>query len=225
MLEEGSLPIRQAFDDEAALEEERRLLYVGITRARVHLALSWAERRDARGGATGRGGGLRRPSRFLAGLGRGSVDRGSTVGPPAGSGSADPHGRLRSRDREEDSPVMTALRDWRRRRAADDGVPAYVVAHDATLRAIAEARPDDAHGSQPREGHGPDEARALRGRDPGGDRLGDVKRPRTSPGASVVQARKRQGTIVLSVGPLSATLSTSAVLSLNFGPYMFFRPL
>ena len=51
MLEEGSLPIRQALDDEAALEEERRLLYVGITRARVHLALSWADRRDARGGA------------------------------------------------------------------------------------------------------------------------------------------------------------------------------
>jgi len=44
MLEEGSLPIRQALDDDAALAEERRLLYVGITRARVHLALSWAER-------------------------------------------------------------------------------------------------------------------------------------------------------------------------------------
>ncbi len=37
-LEEGSLPIRQALDDEAALAEERRLLYVGMTRARVHLA-------------------------------------------------------------------------------------------------------------------------------------------------------------------------------------------
>ena len=61
MLEEGSLPIRQAFDDEAALDEERRLLYVGITRARVQLALSWAERRDARGGGAGRSG-ARRPS-------------------------------------------------------------------------------------------------------------------------------------------------------------------
>ena len=36
---------------------------------------------------------------------------------------------------------MTALRDWRRRRAADDGVPAFVVAHDTTLRAIADASP------------------------------------------------------------------------------------
>ena len=49
MLEEGSLPIRQALDDDDALAEERRLLYVGITRARVHLALSWAERRETRG--------------------------------------------------------------------------------------------------------------------------------------------------------------------------------
>ncbi|MCI0582454.1 MAG: ATP-dependent helicase, partial [Chloroflexi bacterium] len=57
-LEEGTLPIRQAETVEA-IAEERRLLYVGLTRARRHLALSWAERRD-----TGR----RRPSRFLAAL-------------------------------------------------------------------------------------------------------------------------------------------------------------
>jgi DNA helicase-2/ATP-dependent DNA helicase PcrA len=54
-LEEGSLPIRQAVDDEEALAEERRLLYVGITRARVHLALSWAERRESRGRRAGAG--------------------------------------------------------------------------------------------------------------------------------------------------------------------------
>ena len=59
-LEEGTMPIRQALDDEAALEEERRLLYVGITRARLHLVLSWAERRDTRGRES-----KRRPSRFL----------------------------------------------------------------------------------------------------------------------------------------------------------------
>ena len=63
MLEEGFLPIRQSFDDDAALEEERRLLYVGITRARVHLALSWAEQRETRGRES-----RRRPSRFLHGL-------------------------------------------------------------------------------------------------------------------------------------------------------------
>ena len=36
---------------------------------------------------------------------------------------------------------MAALREWRWRRSQDDDVPAFVVAHDATLRAIAEARP------------------------------------------------------------------------------------
>jgi len=51
-LEEGELPIRQAKTDEA-VAEERRLVYVGMTRARRHLGLSWAGR----------------PSRFLAELG------------------------------------------------------------------------------------------------------------------------------------------------------------
>ncbi|TMK91780.1 MAG: ATP-dependent DNA helicase UvrD2 [Actinobacteria bacterium] len=51
-LEAGELPIRQA-KSEAAVSEERRLLYVGMTRARRHLALTWAGR----------------PSRFLAELG------------------------------------------------------------------------------------------------------------------------------------------------------------
>jgi DNA helicase-2/ATP-dependent DNA helicase PcrA len=51
-LEERELPSRQAKTD-AALAEERRLLYVGMTRARRHLFLSWSGR----------------PSRFLRELG------------------------------------------------------------------------------------------------------------------------------------------------------------
>ena len=62
-LEEGTLPIRQATEP-AELAEERRLLYVGITRARRHLWLSWAVKRT---GATGREG-RRSRSRFLDGL-------------------------------------------------------------------------------------------------------------------------------------------------------------
>jgi DNA helicase-2/ATP-dependent DNA helicase PcrA len=127
MLEDGSLPIRQAFDDEEALEEERRLLYVGITRARVHLALSWAERRGA----------ARRPSRFIAGLGdrsgsavsRAPVARDPRPTGPRGAGAL------------PDTPEIAALRAWRTARAKADEVPAYVVAHDATLLAICEARP------------------------------------------------------------------------------------
>jgi DNA helicase-2/ATP-dependent DNA helicase PcrA len=61
-LAEGTLPIQYAEGDQAALEEERRLLYVGVTRARRWLALSWALSRSAGGWRS------RRRSRFLYGL-------------------------------------------------------------------------------------------------------------------------------------------------------------
>ena len=41
-LVEGTMPIQYADGDDATIEEERRLLYVGVTRAREHLWLSWA---------------------------------------------------------------------------------------------------------------------------------------------------------------------------------------
>ncbi|MET4783712.1 ATP-dependent helicase [Glaciihabitans sp. UYNi722] len=59
-LNEGLMPITYA-KTEAAIDEERRLLYVGITRARHRLHLSWAKGGSARGGE-------RRASRFLAEL-------------------------------------------------------------------------------------------------------------------------------------------------------------
>ena len=40
-----------------------------------------------------------------------------------------------------DGPVFGALRAWRTQRARTDGMPPYVIAHDATLRAIADANP------------------------------------------------------------------------------------
>ncbi len=82
MLEEGSLPIRQALDDPAALGEERRLLYVGITRARRHLALSWAASRvNSKGRTT-----PAKASRFVAQLRAGGAPahvRPATVKPAA----------------------------------------------------------------------------------------------------------------------------------------------
>lgn len=44
-LEDGLFPLSHSLNDPAALEEERRLFYVGITRAGERLSLSWAARR------------------------------------------------------------------------------------------------------------------------------------------------------------------------------------
>jgi DNA helicase-2/ATP-dependent DNA helicase PcrA len=60
-LSEGLVPISYATTFEQ-VDEERRLLYVGITRARRRLRLSWSEAGNGRAGA-------RQPSRFLAELG------------------------------------------------------------------------------------------------------------------------------------------------------------
>ncbi|WP_405934420.1 ATP-dependent DNA helicase UvrD2 [Streptomyces longwoodensis] len=74
---EGMMPITYARTDEQ-IEEERRLLYVGVTRARERLHVSWASSR-APGGRPNR-----RPSRFLDGLRPGS---GAAAGrSPAGAG-------------------------------------------------------------------------------------------------------------------------------------------
>jgi DNA helicase-2/ATP-dependent DNA helicase PcrA len=138
MLEEGSLPIRQSFDDDAALDEERRLLYVGITRARRHLALSWAEQRENRGRES-----HRRPSRFLIGLeprARVAVAR-PAVGERRVRDLGDAFAAPATPPRDGESPLFAALRSWRSKRARADDVPAYVVAHDTTLAAIAAARP------------------------------------------------------------------------------------
>ena len=143
MLEEGSLPIRQALDDDEALAEERRLLYVGITRARVHLALSWAQRRETRGREA-----RRQPSRFLLDL-RGTARRSAT------SAARRCRACGRPRPGDDGDPVFAALREWRTGVARDEGMPPYVIAHDATLAAIAEARPASLSALRRVKGMGP----------------------------------------------------------------------
>ena len=116
---DGELPFRSG-RAKADPEEERRLLYVGITRARRYLFLTWP--------AAGRA----QPSPFLDEL---------ELAPP-----------VSSRPRVAPGPAVTVgrggmlfdrLKEWRRKRANADGVPAYVVFHDRTLAEIAERRCKD----------------------------------------------------------------------------------
>jgi DNA helicase-2/ATP-dependent DNA helicase PcrA len=59
-MEEGILPHFKSFDDAEQMEEERRLCYVGITRAKRRVYLVRAFRRNLRGSST-----VGKPSRFL----------------------------------------------------------------------------------------------------------------------------------------------------------------
>jgi DNA helicase-2/ATP-dependent DNA helicase PcrA len=149
-LVDGTLPIQHAEGDDAKIEEERRLLYVGVTRARRHLALSWALARAA-GGRRGR-----RRSRFLYGL---IPDSHPTARVAAGRGGTKPKCRVcgspligvdalklrRCSDcpSDVDLELLDRLKTWRSTTAKAQQVPTYVVFTDATLTAIAEHRPSD----------------------------------------------------------------------------------
>jgi DNA helicase-2/ATP-dependent DNA helicase PcrA len=133
-LEEGTLPISHAGDDVEALAEERRLLYVGITRSRRHLALTWAQQRVSSSGSLQRG----TMSRFLGALGVASP------APVARQGTdrqrAEP-GAARAGLGADDAMLFDALRAWRLERARKDKVSPFIVAYDTVLAQIAERRP------------------------------------------------------------------------------------
>lgn len=152
-LSEGLMPISFA-DTQEAIDEERRLLYVGVTRARIHLSMSWSTSRSPGGRAT------RKPSRFLDALRPATAGQTSFRQPRAKSGrkASAPAvcrvckrplvtGSERKIGRCNDCPVsyeeetFDALRAWRLGEAREKDVPAFVVFTDATLVAIAEARP------------------------------------------------------------------------------------
>jgi DNA helicase-2/ATP-dependent DNA helicase PcrA len=105
-VEEGELPIRRGDAD-----EERRLFYVGLTRAKRHLVVTWAGK----------------ASRFLRELGYAESKVSDT-------------GRV-SDTAVPDTAAFAALRAWRSERAKADEVPAYVVFHNSTLVEIAERGP------------------------------------------------------------------------------------
>jgi len=145
---EGTLPIVYA-ETPVAVEEERRLLYVGMTRARRRLTVSWSRARNPGGRGT------RKPSRFLDGL-RPHVA--SDVQQPAKSGKKSTCrvckgalttvaerkiGRHDGCPSSYDEALFERLRDWRRKTADEASVPAFVVFTDLTLQAIAEVKPTD----------------------------------------------------------------------------------
>jgi DNA helicase-2/ATP-dependent DNA helicase PcrA len=164
---DGFLPIVMAEGD-VAIEEERRLFYVGLTRARRDLQLSWSGARTPGARAT------RRPSRFLdpaaAILGEGARSAPRRSGASGGSSASMPPrrprlpsvcrgcgieltsaaarkvGRCESCPPTYDETTFEALRLWRGEVAKALKVPAYVVFTDATLTALAESAPSDLPG-------------------------------------------------------------------------------
>lgn len=148
-LVDGTLPITYARTPEQ-VAEERRLLYVGVTRAREHLALSWALSRSSGGR------GQRRPSRFLDAI---RPQTRTERARPSGGGKGPRPARCVSCGRAlataverklrhcsscevtVDLELFEQLRTWRRAVAEEASVPAFVVFTDATLTAVAQDRP------------------------------------------------------------------------------------
>jgi DNA helicase-2/ATP-dependent DNA helicase PcrA len=183
-LADGTLPISHALAHGAeseAVEEERRLLYVGITRARTHLALSWALARSP-GGRQGR-----KPSRFLNGIApqaraepgpsksrrnRGTPTRCRICNNNLTTPAAVMLRRCETCAADIDEDLLLRLKAWRLDVAKEQKVPAYVVFTDNTLIAIAELRPDDEAaliaipgiGARKLEQYGPDVLELVRAR-------------------------------------------------------------
>lgn len=153
------MPMSHA-DTPAQIEEERRLFYVGITRARVFLQLSWADSRLP-------GGRARKPSRFLASIaghsGTATTKAKESVASVKRRARKPAHCRIcgkalvtakeRSLVRCRTCPsnvnedLLADLREWRTEKVSEliaergSAIPAYVVATDATLEALAEQQP------------------------------------------------------------------------------------
>ncbi|KJX75572.1 ATP-dependent DNA helicase UvrD2 [Mycobacterium lepromatosis] len=154
-LVDGTLPISRALEhgaDSELVEEERRLLYVGITRARVYLTLSWALSRTPGGYQS------RKPSRFLNGIAP-QMRRNPASSRPRRNRTATLRCRICNSGlttsaavmlqrcetcaADVDEELLLQLKAWRLSTAKEQNVPAYVVLTDNALIAIAELLPAD----------------------------------------------------------------------------------
>ncbi len=154
-MHEKMMPINQA-QTPTEIEEERRLLYVAMTRARDELSVSWASAREP-GGRAHRGS-----SPFLAPLLEGvqgvaaqrrertTRNRKAMRCRECGGALSTPAEKKTSRCADcpasYDEALYDRLRSWRLARAGHDKVPAFVVFTDATLQLIAEHAPGDEKG-------------------------------------------------------------------------------
>ena len=158
-LADGTLPINHVMADDgsvadfAALEEERRLLYVGVTRAREYLRLSWALARTEGARRT------RRRSRFLNGVVPDESPASRIAAPVVEAKGIRPTcricakpligtyatmlGRCRRCPAELDAVLLETLKEWRSEKAEALRVREFVVFTDTTLTAIAEQLPSD----------------------------------------------------------------------------------
>jgi DNA helicase-2/ATP-dependent DNA helicase PcrA len=158
-LVDGVMPMNQALTPDQ-IDEERRLLYVGITRARASLSLSWSRARIPGGRGT------RKPSRFLLGLGGSGGAQAAAVRGPAKkkrnsrkpatcrvcgkalvTGPERSIGRCRTCPSSLNEDLLEQLRQWRTEQVKElseqkgKSLPAYLVATDATLEALSELAP------------------------------------------------------------------------------------
>ena len=155
-IHEGTVPFVYA-QTPAAIEEERRLFYVGVTRARDGLHVSWSAARSP--GSRG----SRSPSRFLDGIRPADSDSGParprsardsrsgrkvarcrSCSRPLSSATERKIGRCEACPATYDEALFERLRSWRSEQASAQSLPAYCVFTDATLTAIAETLPSDA---------------------------------------------------------------------------------
>ena len=148
-LVEKTLPISHALKaGDEQIEEERRLFYVGVTRAREHLHMSWSLARQEGGHKN------RTRSRFLDGLvpeleveqspqRLKRAKRCRVCGNQLGTPAEKSLGRHEECEPNFDEAVYAALKRWRLDVSRAAGQPAFVVFTDATLMSIAEAMPAD----------------------------------------------------------------------------------
>lgn len=146
-LEQGLVPIAHARTP-AALAEERRLLYVAVTRAEQELLCTWAEHRTYGGRAV-----PREPSPYLEMITAACdhlADRSRDRRQPSARSRRPERGRPGTRTRRtfatadldgQTTELLEALRAWRAAQAKAASVPAFVIFHDRTLEAVAASRP------------------------------------------------------------------------------------